>query len=215
LAGEHIVAIESDILTTMKAEPLEAVARRIRDGDILLCSCDEPFSKLIRWATKSPWSHIALAYRWQGVGRVMVFEAVQKIGVRTVPLSSFISRGATGKKPFPGKILLARHADYADKGGGHGSAAMKRLADFAVDRFGDPFAPGEILKIGLRVALGRLHRTMPKMMGPDDEFICSEYVAKCYEAVGITIDWDGRGFIAPADFANDPKVRAIAQIEAV
>ena len=208
------MAIDNDILETTKAEPLEDVVRRIRDGDILLCSCDEPFSKLIRWATKSPWSHIGLAYRWQGVGRIMVFEAVQRIGVRTVPLSTFVSQGAAGKKPFPGKILLARHADYADKGGGHGSAAMKRLADFAIDRFGDPFAPGEILKIGLRVVLGRLHKVMPKMIGPDDEFICSEYVAKCYEAVGIEIAWDGRGFIAPADFANDPNVKAIAQIKA-
>jgi len=209
------VAIDNDILTTMKAEPLDAVKARIRDGDILLCSCTEPFSKLIRWATKSPWSHIGLTYRWQGIGRIMVFEAVQKIGVRTVPLSHFISHGATGKKPFPGKILLARHADYADKGGEHGSAAMKRLADFAIDRFGDPFAPAEIAKIATRVAVGRLGRKMPKMLGPKDEFICSEYVAKCYEAVGIKIEWDGRGFIAPADFANDPKVKAIAQIKAV
>ena len=208
------MAIDNDILETMKAEPLEAVVRRIRDGDILLCSCDEPFSKLIRWATKSPWSHIALAYRWQGIGRVMVFEAVQKIGVRTVPLSTFISQGATGKKPFPGKILLARHDDYAEKGGASGSAAMKRLADFAVDRFGDPFAAGEILKIGMRVAFGRLGRKMPEALGPDDEFICSEYVAKCYEAVGIKVDWDGRGFIAPSTFAGDPKMRAIAQIKA-
>ena len=208
------MAIDNDILTTMKAEPLEDVVRRIRDGDILLCSCDEPFSKLIRWATKSPWSHIALAYRWQGIGRVMVFEAVQKIGVRTVPLTTFISQGATGKKPFPGKILLARHDDYADKGGASGSAAMKRLADFAIDRFGDPFAPGEIVKIGMRVAFGRLGRKTPKALGPDDEFICSEYVAKCYEAVGIKIEWDGRGFIAPSTFAGDPKIRAIAQIKA-
>ena len=203
MAGDDTVAIDNDILETTKAEPLEDVVRRIRDGDILLCSCDEPFSKLIRWATKSPWSHIGLAYRWQGVGRIMVFEAVQRIGVRTVPLSTFVSQGAAGKKPFPGKILLARHADYADKGGGHGSAAMKRLADFAIDRFGDPFAPG----------VSRA-QWVERMIGPDDEFICSEYVAKCYEAVGIEIAWDGRGFIAPADFANDPNVKAIAQIKA-
>ena len=208
------MAIDNDILTTMKAEPLDAVTRRIRDGDILLCSCDEPFSKLIRWATKSPWSHIALAYRWPGIGHIMVFEAVQKIGVRTVPLTTFISQGSGGQKPFPGKILLARHADYADKGGDHGSAAMKRLADFAIGRLGDPFAAGEILKIGARVAFGRLGWKMPDLLGPKDEFICSEYVAKCYEAVGIKIDWDGFGFIAPSTIASDPKVRAVAQIKA-
>jgi len=208
------VAIENNILTTMKAEPLDTVRGRIRDGDILLCSCDEPFSKLIRWATKSPWSHIALAYRWPGIGQIMVFEAVQKIGVRTVPLTTFISQGSGGQKPFPGKILLARHADYSEKGGEHGSAAMKRLADFAISRLGDPFAPGEILKIATRVAVGKLGRDMPKMLGPKDEFICSEYVAKCYAAVGIEIAWDGLGFIAPSTIASDPKVKAIAQIKA-
>jgi hypothetical protein len=31
--------------------------------------------------------------------------------------------------------------------------------------------------------------------------------------VGIEIPWDGLGFIAPADFARDPKTRAIAQIK--
>lgn len=207
------MAIEDSVLTSLKPEPIEAVSRRIRDGDMLLASGDEAFSKLIRWATKSPWSHIGLAYRWPGIGRVMVFEAVQKLGVRCVPLSTFISQDSGGEKPFPGKIILARHADYAEQGGAHGSAAMKRLADFAVDRFGDPFAPGEIFKIGLRVTLGRLARKMPKALGPKDEYICSEYVAKCYAAVGIKIEWDGLGFIAPSDFANDPKVRAIAQIQ--
>jgi hypothetical protein len=54
---------------------------------------------------------------------------------------------------------------------------------------------------------------MPKFMGPKNAFICSEYAAKCFEAVGIEIEWDGRGFIAPADFANDPNVKAIAQFK--
>ena len=206
------MAIEDDVLTKLKPESLDTIKARIRDGDVLLCSGNDPFSKLIGWATNSPWTHVALAYRWPALGRIMVFESVQKIGVRTVPLSTFISQSSTGKKPYPGKIILARHDDYADKGGKHGSAAMKRLADFAVDRFGDPFAPGEIAKIGLRIIAGKLEREMPKALIPKDEFICSEYVAKCFDAVGIKVPWDGLGFIAPADFANDPHMKAIAQI---
>ena len=141
----------------------------------------------------------------------MVFEAVQQLGVRCVPLERFISESSTGQKPYPGKIILARHGDYADKGGKAGGAAMRRLAEAAVDRFGDRFAPGEILKIAARITFGRTGRKTPKFLGPRDEFICSEYAAKCFEAVGIEIEWDGRGFIAPADFANDPNVKAIAQ----
>lgn len=206
------MAIDDDVLTKLKPEPLAEISQRVRDGDLLLCSGHDPFSRVISWATKSPWTHVAVAYRWPGLGRIMVFESVHQLGVRCVPLDKFISQSSTGKKPYPGKIILARHEDYADKGGKHGSAAMKRMAEFAVDRFGDPFAGMEILKIGMRICLGALNRKMPKALGPDDEFICSEYVAKCFQAVGIEIQWDGLGFIAPADIARDPKTRAIARI---
>jgi hypothetical protein len=206
------MAIDEDVLRTLKPEPLGDIVGRIRDGDILLCSATDPFSRLIRWATKSPWSHVALAYRWRSVSRIMVFEAVQQFGVRAVPLERFISETSSGQKPYPGKIILARHAGYADKGGKAGGAAMRRLAEAAVDRFGDRFAPGEVVKIAARIAFGRTGRATPKFLGPRDEFICSEYVAKCLEAVGVEIAWDGRGFIAPGDFANDPNVKAIAQI---
>jgi hypothetical protein len=207
------MAIDVDVLKTLKPEPLSAIARRIRDGDILLCSAHDPFSRLIGWSTSSPWTHVALAYRWPELNRIMVFEAVQQLGVRTTTLDRFISQSSTGQKPFPGKIILARHEAYADKGGKAGGAAMKRLADFAVDKFGDRFAPGEILRIAARICVGRLGGTMPKFLGAKHEFICSEYAAGCFEAVGITIEWDGRGFIAPADFGRDPKVKAIAQFK--
>jgi hypothetical protein len=201
------------VLRTLKPQPLADVARRVRDGDILLCSATDPFSRLIRWATKSPWSHVALAYRWRSVNRIMVFEAVQQLGVRCVPLERFISQSSTGQKPYPGKIILARHEDYAAAGGKAGGAAMRRLADAAVDRFGDRFAPGEVLKITARITLGRTGRATPKFLGPHDEYICSEYAAKCLEAVCIEVAWDARGFIAPASFANDPKMNAIAQFK--
>lgn len=207
------MAIDDDVLTKLKPEPFETIVRKVRDGDILLCSGSDPFSRLIGWSTKSPWTHVALAYRWPALGRIMVFESVQQLGVRTVPLTRFISQSSTGVHPYPGKIILARHEDYADKGGKQGSAAMSRLADFAVDRFGDRFAALEILKIAARISLGALQREMPKSLGPKNEFICSEYAAKCFEAVGIKIAWDGMGFIAPAHFARDPKTKAIAQFK--
>jgi hypothetical protein len=91
--------------------------------------------------------------------------------------------------------------------------AMRRLGDFAVDRFGDPFASGEILKIAARIVLGRTRVKTPSRLAPRDEFICSEYVAKCFQAIGIDIAWEGAGFIAPADFARDPKMHAVARFK--
>ncbi len=202
------MTIEDDVLTKMKARPYAGVRRLVRDGDLLLCSAHDPFSKVIRWATRSPWSHIAIAYRIESLNRVMVLESVEKLGVRTVPLSTFIAKTSDGTHPYPGSILLARHAGI----GALGEARAHKMYDFAFSRLGDRFAPGEIVKIATRIVMGRFERHMPKHLGPKNEYICSEYVARCFAAAGVKIPWDGLGFVAPADFARDPEVKAIAQI---
>lgn len=207
------MTISDDVLTKLKAEPLETIARKVRDGDVLLCAATDAGSRLIGWSTRSRWTHIALAYRWPSLGRVMAFESVHTIGVRAVPLASFIKRTSNGVTPYPGKIILARHEDFVGKKGGQDGDAMRKLGDFAVDRFGDPFASSEILKIGARILLGRTKTRTPKRLEPKDEYICSEYVAKCFEIVGIDIAWDGAGFVAPADFARDPKMHAVARFK--
>ncbi len=87
------------------------------------------------------------------------------------------------------------------------------MYDFAFGSLGDRFAAGEIIKIGLRLLLGRTGRKMPRFLGPRDEYICSEYVARCYAKAGLKIPWDGLGFVAPGDFARTPDVQAVAQIK--
>jgi hypothetical protein len=114
--------------------------------------------------------------------------------------------------PYPGKILLARHDALATHGA---SPALQAIGRFVFDELGSRFAPGEIAKIALRIAAGRLlgSRRTPAMLLPNDEFICSEFVAKAYEEAGLPIPWDGLGFIAPSDFAKDPRLSPIAQID--
>lgn len=203
------MAIADNVLTEMKPVAYAKARTLVQDGDLLLCSAHDPFSRLIRWSTKTPWSHIAIAYRIRSLDRVMVFEAVEKIGVRTVPLSTFISKTSEGVSPYPGQILLARDQRFE----GLDDKKKRAMYDFAFSRLGDRFAPGEILKIAARLMLGRVAHKMPRMLGAKDEFICSEYVAKCYAKAGLKIPWDGLGFIAPGDFALAPDVQAVAQIK--
>ena len=140
--------IEDDVLTKLKQEPLSAIAGRVRDGDLLLCSGNDPFSRLIGWATASPWTHVALAYRWPSLGRIMVFESVQTLGVlhrcRLAATCSFARSKHRPSALHPGfKIILA--VDYRRAAWqASGSAAMTaRLADFCrIDRFSDPAAVG-------------------------------------------------------------------------
>jgi hypothetical protein len=203
------MAIDPSVLHSLKPQSYSAIRDQVRDGDLLLCSATDSVSRLIRWATASPWSHVAIAYRLDTIDRVLVLECVEKIGVRAVPLSTFISRTSSGVHPYPGQILLARHDAMAAKSRRNPWA---KIATFAFDRLGERFSPGEILKIGLRIVAGRFRRRLHPTLGPKDEFICSEYVARCLHAVGVEIPWDGLGFVAPCDIANDPRVMAIALI---
>jgi hypothetical protein len=204
------MSIPDDILTTMKPQPYDEVRRQVQDGDLMLCSAWDPMSRMIRWATKSPWSHIGMVLRADHVDRVLVLECVAKLGTRAVALSDFISRTSSGITPYPGKILAARHDGLKD---GPQPEKLKLLCEYAMDRLGTPFSNKEVAKIAARIAAGRLNIKMPGHLMPDDEFICSEYVARCYARAGLTIPWDGLGFIAPSDFAADPAIRPVAQVQ--
>ncbi|MEW6501880.1 MAG: hypothetical protein ACOY8P_07290 [Thermodesulfobacteriota bacterium] len=52
--------------------------------------------------------------------------------------------------------------------------------------------------------------TRKKALAPDREYICSEYAYECYRSIGITIEHDPRGFVAPADFARSKEVSLVA-----
>ena len=195
------------MLTQLPLESLAAVAPRMRDGDILLCSATDPFSRLIGWSTKSPWSHVALAYAWPETRRILAFECVQHLGVHAVAIERFISQTSSGAHPYPGKIVLARHR------GTPSADALKPLSDFAIDAMGARFSPIEIARIAARIALGRIERADAGAGHGENEFICSEFADQCLQTVGVHIQWDGLGFIAPADFALDPDVEAIAQFQ--
>jgi hypothetical protein len=201
------MAFSADVLDTLPQEDLVDVLPKMRDGDILLCSAHDPFSRLIGWSTKSPWSHVAFAHSWAATGRVLAFECVQQLGVHAVSLTRFVSQTSTGAHPYPGRIIVARHRDMPS------GDALKPLTNFAINAMGDRFSPLEIARIGARIAVGRMDKHMPKALSARNEFICSEYVAKCFDTVGIKIQWDGLGFIAPGDFALDPKVDAVAQFK--
>jgi hypothetical protein len=201
------MSISADALKTLPALDARDIEADARDGDLLLCSGSHVFSKLIRWATKSPWSHVALVVRARALSRVMVLESVEKIGVRTISFPTF-AFGDEGMRPYPGQIVLARHARLAAAS----TADMRKLAAFAVDQLGDPFAPTEVLSIAARIALGSLNRKAPEGQEPQGRYICSEYIADCMAQIGVHPPWDGRGFIAPCDFANDPDVTAIARV---
>jgi hypothetical protein len=183
------------------------VRHHIKSGDILLCSGASTFSKMIQRATNSMWSHVAFILRLDVIDRIMVLESVESIGVRAVTLSSYLwDYNATGKA-YPGKLLVARHHDAI-------SDHIPHLSKFATDLLGYPYNTEQILRIAARISMNNIGLQVPASDPPSTrEFICSEYAYACLKSIGILIDYDPLGFIAPVDFARSPKVSPLYFIQ--
>lgn len=185
---------------------------QIKTGDILLCSGSGWFSKLIQSATDSIWSHVGFVMRLDALDRVMLLESVEPLGVRTVPLSKYLSDYDSEQNPYPGGIALARHDHFAATAT---DAKLRRFGQFAVDLFGYPYDKDEIAKIATRIASSKLPFSSKdrKALEPDREYICSEYVWECYKSLGIDIPNDKRGFVAPSDFAGTKEINLLAVLK--
>ena len=184
--------------------PYAQLRETIHDGDLLLCSGTAVFSKLIQKATNSLWSHVGfLMWLPTARPRLMVLESVESVGVRSVPLSSYMTDYGGSGAGYPGRLLVARHTAFANR------PLSADTVDFAVDRFGWPYSKDDIVEIAAAIASGGLFGKFT----PDNEarrsFICSEYVDTCYRQNGIAVPGNRFGFIAPADFADAPETTAI------
>ncbi|WP_444985114.1 hypothetical protein [Halomonas mongoliensis] len=183
------------------AETYSNLRKQVQHGDILLCSGNGVFSAMIQQATDSVWSHVGFILRLDDVDRVMLLESVESIGVRTVRLSKYLVNYSKGK-PYNGGLVVIRNKGFSRV---VQEGMLKKLAGYAIDHFGYPYDKRQIAKISARIMASKVPFTRRQRgrIRQNDEFICSEYVARCYAEVGIKVKWDKRGFISPADFACD------------
>ncbi len=179
---------------------------RIASGDLLLCSGSGIFSRMIQAGTSSAWSHVGFVMRLDAIDRVMVLESVEPLGVRTVPLSKYLTDYDSEDNPYPGGFVIARHDDFEAKAT---QAKLRKFGQFAVNLFGYPYDKDEIAKIAARIVAGFLPFSAAdkKALKRDREYICSEYVWECYKSLGIRVEHDKKGFIAPADFSKAKEVK--------
>ncbi|MCE0722968.1 MULTISPECIES: YiiX/YebB-like N1pC/P60 family cysteine hydrolase [Legionella] len=184
----------------------EQIRDTIKTGDLLFASGNSLMSTMIKGATNSVWSHVAFIVRLESIDRIMIMESVETLGVRTVPLSSYVRNYNGSGQGYPGRLMLARHQDFP-------TDSLANLSKQAVDLLGYPYDTEEILKIAARIGMSAFgfDKTSPEVIS-QHAFICSEYVFICYKSIGITINYNPKGFIAPADFASSPKVKPMSYI---
>lgn len=157
---------------------------RIQDGDVLLFEAKGRVSQVISWATRSRYSHAAMAVWIKG--RLMVAESREFRGCRLVPLSA---------------ALEDAHAAWFTMMP-WGTVDRERVADAALARLGQPYGWLHLVRIALSKLPTKLLRLIPyvgkwipagRQWSEDDQepsgprMICSEYVAHCYRAGGADL----------------------------
>ena len=185
-----------------------ALRASVRDGDLLLASGNYPFSKIIRSVSMSVFSHVGFLMWLRPLGRLMVFESVESGGVRTVPLSSYLRDYSGSGEAYDGRILIARHdavqehplaLDDGQRFRAFSTAAIDRLGH-SYDRLGGLRMAAHILSDG----------ELFDDIGSPANYVCGEYVAACYESLGISVVRGKNRSITPVDFAADKNVNAVA-----
>ncbi|MCG9491214.1 hypothetical protein MCL36_01480 [Acinetobacter pittii] len=206
--------LKIDKFSKKKPTDYRDIRSSLQNGDILLCSGNGIFSTMIQQATQSVWSHVAFILRLDAIDRIMLLESVEPIGVRTVRLSKYLEDYTNDGQPYPGGMIVIRHKQFAKL---VNKDSLVALTQYAINFFGYPYDNDEIAKIAARILSSKIPFTPKqlKRIEADREFICSEYVAQCYEKVGLTIKWNQLGFIAPSDFAADANFELVTVLKQI
>jgi len=171
-----------------------SVRDELKTGDLIFCSGDYHFSKLIQHFTASVWSHVGMIYKDENLGRILVLESEKMYGVRLAPLSKYVKDYHGKNKPYKGQVAIAKLEPAPD------IQATNNAISFGLDELTKPYDNSEIVRIALRILfqIGKRKR--------DRKYVCSELVYECFAKAGITFTPKNR-MITPDDIWSDKRVK--------
>jgi hypothetical protein len=174
----------------------DATRPLIKDGDVLMYRGRSLESRLIRWATRSKYSHAGLAVWWND--RLMVMEAVGR-GVVLSPLSKNV-------RSYSGSVEWFSSVEEIS------AEERVRMIQIAQQELGKEYALWRALILGWRVLF---QKDIEKRDGLRREarLFCSHYVAAVYNAIGKDLK---RGvsdrFMSPGDIASSPMLKRMGAL---
>jgi Permuted papain-like amidase enzyme, YaeF/YiiX, C92 family len=165
----------------------------VKTGDIVFCSGGYLFSKIIQRLTKSTWSHVAVVYKDEELGRVLMLEAEPFVGIRLIPLSKYLRDYKGKKRPYKGKIFICKMAVAVEK------PSFNKGISFGLDELTRPYDNWEIFRIMLRILFKAGKRERNR------NYICSELVRDIYAKAGVLMHLND-SYISPDNIWKDERV---------
>lgn len=183
----------SQIGTALAPEKLsyDDVRWKIRNGDVLMYKGRSFSSRIIRYVTKSAYSHAGLAVWWNE--RLMVMEAIGK-GVIVTPLSANVAH-------YRGNVEWFSCVEEIPE------EEREQMVTFAQQELGKEYATLGAVMMGIFLLFKRGVEKKDKLRR-ESKLFCSHYVAATYNAIGKDLKKGlSDRFMSPADVANSPLLK--------
>ncbi|MBK7434992.1 MAG: hypothetical protein IPI66_14625 [Chitinophagaceae bacterium] len=185
--------ITKKALREMPVIRYEYIRDYLRTGHIVFCSGSYAFSGIIQKLTKSTWSHVAVVYKDEELGRVMLLEAEPRIGIRLIPLSKYLRDYKGSKRPYKGQIMVSELNIPMEK------QNLNKGISFGLDELTRPYDNFEIIRIMIRILFHISRRDRNR------NYICSELVRDIYARAGVIMQYKDT-YISPDNIWNDKRV---------
>ncbi len=186
-------SITKKALKEMSVIPYEKIRSHLKTGDIFFSSGSYAFSGVIQKLTKSTWSHVAVVYKDEQLGRVLVLEAEPYIGIRLIPLSKYLHDYKGTKRPYKGQVAIAQlNIDLPKENLNNGIC-------FGLDELTRPYDNFEIVRIMIRILFSISRREKNR------NYICSELVRDIFAKANVVIHYKDT-YISPDEIYNDQRV---------
>jgi len=185
--------ITKKILKELPDYRYENIRDYLKTGQIVFCSGAYAFSGIIQKLTKSTWSHVAVIYKDEALGRVLVLEAEPSFGIRLIPLSKYLRDYKGTKRPYKGQMAIAQLNIPVAK------EQLDRGISFGLDELTRPYDNYEIVRIMMRILFHISKREKNRA------YICSELVRDIFAKAGIIFRYKDT-YISPDNIWNDIRV---------
>lgn len=180
-------------LKELPVMPYEKIRDYLQTGHIFFSSGSYTFSGIIQKLTKSVWSHVAIVYKDEQLGRVMVLEAEPYVGIRLIPLSNYLRNYKGKKRPYKGQVAIAKLNFELEK------PRLNKAISFGLDELTRPYDNWEIIRIMLRILFKTGKREKNK------SYICSELVRDAFAKSGVLFKMNDT-YISPQEIWLDERV---------
>lgn len=176
---------------------LSSIQGHLQSCDLLLASGNYFVSKIIKAATRSPWSHVGVIYKTADLGGSFVAEAVESMGIRLVPLWRFTAN-YRDCKPYNGRVFIGRLQLPSD-------FDVAKALHFAARQLGKQYDYAENIRIAAEIVTGRKWRL------DNGIYNCAEYATRQFEAGGLILD-QAAPRNTPASIVAEPRLEILYRV---